>query len=196
MTAVPNASPTPVFPLLEDLIVVTDAFMRSQHAPQKIVPDLMKGVRDVLTVCGALPPELLRNDGAGYLRRELYRSREYGYQIMALTWGPGHHSGIHDHADTWGVEAVLRGELSVVDYRLAKRSRALVGLRPVEQHSLREGDIIGLLPPHHLHSCRNASARQTAVSLHVYGTPLDNVHRYAHVEDDLYRPERVRLSGI
>ena len=183
------------FPLLEDVIVVADVAMRARD-PRKIVPALVEGLRGALAVAGALPAELLRTDPAGHVRRELYRSPQYGYQVLAITWAPGQGSSVHDHGDTWGVEAVLRGRLDVLDYRVRGRHRSLAELHPANQHALVDGTVIGLLPPHDLHSCRNAGARETAVSLHIYGKPLDNVKRYLHVEGDLYRPERIRLESM
>lgn len=181
------------FPLLEDVIVLADAAMRA-HEPRRIVDALVEGLRNLLPNAGALPPELLQPSPDGYVRRELYRSPRHGYQVLAMTWGPGQGSSVHDHADTWGVEAVLRGRLEVVDYSVSGRNRALARLHASGQHELEDGRVIGLLPPHDLHACRNPGARGTAVTLHVYGTPLEEVRRYVHVEGELYRPERVRLS--
>lgn len=183
------------FPLLDDVIVVADAAMRARE-PRRIVPALVEGLRGALAVAGALPAELLRSDPDGYVRRELYRSPKYGYQVLAITWAPGQGSSVHDHGDSWGVEAVLRGRLDVLDYRIRGRHRSLSELHPADQHALVDGTVIGLLPPHDLHSCRNAGTRDTAVSLHVYGKPLDNVKRYVHVEGDLYRAERTRLVSV
>ncbi len=183
------------FPLLEDVIVLADAAMRARE-PRRIVANLVSGLQGLLPMTGALPPELLQPDPAGHVRRELYRSPRYGYQVLAITWGPGQGSSVHDHAETWGVEAVLRGQLEVVDYDIASRNRALTALRPSGHHALVDGSVIGLLPPHDVHACRNAGNRETAVSLHVYGTPLDTVRRFVHVEDDLYRPEKIRLASV
>ncbi len=181
------------FPLLEDLVVLTDAAVRLRE-PKRIVARLIDGLRGLLPLAGALPPELLQGDPSGVTRRELYRSPDHGYQVVAITWLPGQGSSVHDHGETWGVEAVARGQLEVLDYRVRGRERALSQLVPIDQHPLVDGTVIGLLPPHDLHSCRNSGVRETAVSLHVYGKPLENVKRYVHVEGDLYRPERVRLQ--
>jgi len=183
------------FPLLEDVIALSDIAMRFRD-PRKIVATLVTGFEGLVSAGGALPNDLLTPDASGYVRRELYRSPEFGYQVLALTWGPGHSSSVHDHGDTWGVEAVLRGQLEVVDYRVTKRRKALASIVPQEHHTLVEGSVIGLVPPHDLHSCRNASLRETVVTLNVYGTPLDSIRRYAHVEGDLYRPERVSLRSV
>lgn len=184
------------FPLLDDVIVLADIAMASNH-PQRIVPALVEGLRGALVEVGPLPAWLLTADADALLRRELYRSPQFDYQIIAITWAPGQGSGVHDHADTWGVEAVLRGQLEVVDYRIAGRHKAaLTELRPADHRPLPAGSVIGLLPPHDLHSCRNAGKRDIAVSLHIYGKQLKEVVRYAHVEETLYRAERTRLRSV
>lgn len=182
------------FPLLDDVIVLADVAMTS-NTPSRIVPALVAALKGAIANVGALPSWLLES-GDGHVRRELYRSPEFGYEVIAITWAPGQGSAVHDHADTWGVEAVLRGQLEVVDYRIAGRHKALAELHPASHHPLATGNVIGLLPPHHLHSCRNAGKRETAVSLHIYGTQLKEVLRYVHVEEALYRPERVRLATV
>lgn len=194
MSSNPAAEKPVEFPLLEDVIVLADAAMRARE-PRRIVDALVKGLRNLLPSVGELPPGLLQPSPDGYLRRELYRSPRDGYQVLAMTWGPGQGSTVHDHADTWGVEAVLRGRLEVVDYRVRDRNRALARLRASGRHELEGGRVIGLLPPHDLHACRNPGARDTTVTLHIYGTPLEEVRRYVHVEGELYRPERVRLAS-
>lgn len=179
--------------IVDDLIVLTDAAMGA-GAPERIVPRLVDGLDALLRNVGPLPAEWLRVDPAGYGRRSLYRSPRFGYEVLAMTWGAGQGSSIHDHADTWGVEAVLQGALEVVDYRVTGRERALQRLAAVDRHVMPAGAVIGLLPPHDLHACRNPGAVGTTVTLHVYGRELDVVKRYAHVEGDLYRPQRVHLT--
>ncbi|MCL1635006.1 cysteine dioxygenase family protein [Luteimonas sp. SX5] len=183
------------FPLLDDVIVLTDIAMASNR-PERIVPALVAALQGALANIGTLPSWLLATDADAPVRRELYRSPQFGYQIVAITWATGQGSSVHDHADTWGVEAVLRGQLEVLDYRIADRQGALTELHPADHRPLPAGSVIGLLPPHDLHSCRNAGARATAVTLHIYGTRLDRVTRYTHVEEALYRAEQVRLVSV
>ena len=184
------------FPLLGDVIVVADAAMRAKQ-PASIVAALVRTLPDVVANAGALPPEALSADRDGYVRREVYRSAKFGYQVLLLTWGPGQASTVHDHGDTWGVEAVLRGRLDVVDYRVRHREKALAELQPRGGHQLVDGQILGLLPPHDLHLCRNPDPRTTAVSLHIYGEALDDITRYLPIDDKgWYRPERVRLESV
>lgn len=196
MTDAAAARQDDVLSAIDPIIRLADAAM-ALGAPERIVGTLTAVLRPLLPeVAAALPPALRATDSAGYVRRELYRSARHGYQILAIAWAPGQGSAVHDHADVWGVEAVLRGQLEVVDYRIAGRHDALAELHPAGHHSLPAGSVIGLLPPHDLHSCRNAGAREVAVSLHIYGRPLHEVIRYAHVENALYRPERVELTSV
>src|SRR5690606_22782730 len=53
-----------------------------------------------------------------YARRELYRSPEHGYSILAMTWGPGQGTPLHDHSGLWCVEGVWAGELEITQYEL------------------------------------------------------------------------------
>ncbi|MCA0392824.1 MAG: cysteine dioxygenase family protein [Proteobacteria bacterium] len=182
------------FPLLDDVVVLADAAMKAGR-PQRIVPQLVANLQGLLGNVGALPAELLRPHGRTLARRELYRSPAFDYRIIAITWGVGQSSPIHDHADTWGIEAVLHGELEVVDFRSVREYEALSELVPSGQHRLRAGEVIGLLPPHDLHACRNVGTRGPAVSLHVYGRHLEEVRSYVHLDGRLYRQERVRLKS-
>lgn len=188
----PNAAP---FPLLDDIVVLADAAMRAGE-PAQIVQRLADGLRGLLADrTDAVPGWLLAGTPEGYVRRELHRASS-GYQIVAITWPPGQGSPVHDHADTWGIEALLRGRLEVVDYRIVAQHRALAELRPAASHTLEPGTVLGLLPPHDLHACRNASARETAVTLHIYGRALETVKRYTEVGDGLYRPQRIQLAVV
>lgn len=185
----------PQFPLLDDVIVLTDAAVRAGD-PEKAVAALKSGLQGLLAGPVELPDWLLEPHADAHARRELYRSREHGYEVIAITWAPGQLSTVHDHGDTWGVESVLRGRLEVIDYKVRAQHRALSELAPAGRHVLEPGGVIGLLPPQDLHQCGNPSAQEVAVSLHVYGKHLQHVKRYTHVEGALYRPQRVMLGTV
>ena len=65
-----------------------------------------------------LPDCCYQGAGDHYARRELYRSDEHGYCIIAMTWGPGQGTLIHDHAGMWCVEGVWHGSLEITPYEL------------------------------------------------------------------------------
>jgi len=56
-----------------------------------------------------------------YARREIYRSPELGYSVVAMTWGPGQGTPVHDHCGLWCVEGVWDGELEITQYELLDR---------------------------------------------------------------------------
>lgn len=187
------SAPVHSFPLLDDLVAFTDIAMqsRSRFASLEL---LTQGIRSILRTRIVLPPYLLVTDPWKYVRQELYRSAALGYQIVAITWAPGQASGIHDHGDRWGIEAVLRGSLEVTDYAIAGQEGALVKMQALGHTRLEAGDVIGLLPPHDLHACRNLD-EDTTVSLHIYGRPLEVVRRFVATED-AYREEKARLHVV
>lgn len=103
-----------------------------------------------------------------YARRELYRSDEHGYSVVAMTWGPGQGTPIHDHSGMWCVEGVWRGELEVVQYELLEHDEARYRFRPAGAIQAGPGTAGSLIPPHEYHTIRNPSGDDITVSLHIY----------------------------
>ncbi|MET0718827.1 MAG: cysteine dioxygenase family protein [Pseudoxanthomonas sp.] len=193
--SLPAPSVGRTFPLLDDVVALSDIAM-SAHSRFAAVELLVQGLGSVLRARFELPAFLLVPDPWNCIRHELYRSPEFGYQIVAITWAPKQESGIHDHGSTWGIEAVLAGELEVTDYVISEERSPWVRMEELDQKILRAGQVIGLLPPHDLHACRNPAHDRTAVSLHVYGKPLEQVQRYHPARDDLYRQDGAQLHAL
>lgn len=106
--------------------------------------------------------------GDHYARRELYRSRAHGYSIVAMTWGPGQGTPIHDHSGLWCVEGVWDGELEIVQYELLERDGERFRFRAAGGIHAGPGSAGSLIPPHEYHTIANASAEHNAISLHIY----------------------------
>jgi hypothetical protein len=68
-----------------------------------------------------LPPCVLQPVDSHYARRELYNSPQHGYDVIAMTWGPGQGTPIHDHDGLWCVEGVWHGQLEITQYDLSER---------------------------------------------------------------------------
>src|SRR3546814_11261878 len=68
-----------------------------------------------------LPDEVFEPLDDHYARRELYRSPEHGYSVVAMTWAPGQATPIHDHCGLWCVEGVGDGDLEINPYALLER---------------------------------------------------------------------------
>ena len=121
-----------------------------------------------------------------YARRELYRSAEHGYSVVAMTWGPGQGTPIHDHAGCWCVEGVWNGELEITQYELLERDGDRVRFRAAGGIQAGPGSAGSLIPPHEYHTIRNASSGEVAVSLHIYEAPLECCSRFEPQSGEWY----------
>ncbi len=107
-----------------------------------------------------------------YARRELYRCEESGYSVVAMTWGPGQGTDVHDHAGVWCVEGIWQGQLEITQYELRERDGDRFRFERVGTQLAGAGSAGSLIPPHEYHTIRNPSDRDIAVSLHIYQQPL------------------------
>ncbi len=139
----------------------------------------------------ALPADLLKPCSERYARRLVHRDPLGRYTVVAMVWGAGQATPLHDHASMWCVECVYRGRIRVVSYshlgtengrhRFAREAEVFAGV----------GEAGALIPPFEYHTIENAET-SPSVTLHVYGG--DMVWCHAFVPDgDAYRQEVRRL---
>ncbi|MFY2765133.1 cysteine dioxygenase [Arenimonas sp. MALMAid1274] len=119
-----------------------------------------------------LPDCVLEPVADHYARRELYRCEESGYSVVAMTWGPGQGTSIHDHSGVWCVEGIWHGQLEITQYDLKEQAGDRFRFVPVGTHLAGAGSAGSLIPPHEYHTIRNPSASAIAVSLHIYKQAL------------------------
>jgi predicted metal-dependent enzyme (double-stranded beta helix superfamily) len=108
-----------------------------------------------------------------YTRRQVYADPVGRFSIIAMTWGSGHATPLHDHAGLWCVEAVVEGDMQVINYQLMSEIDGLCRFQQrntVDAHQHSSG---GLIPPLEYHIFRNAG-RGNAHTLHVYGGSMDH----------------------
>lgn len=169
--------------VLGDDRAVTDALRRCLCT--------MIGDRDV-----ALPDCVLQPIADHYARRELYTSPEHGYSVIAMTWGPGQGTKIHDHSGMWCVEGVWRGRLEITQYELAERDQERYRFQPVGTIEAGTGSAGSLIPPHEYHTILNPSEHDIAVSLHVYQRTMVRCGVYSpDAEDAAWQRRGERLLG-
>lgn len=156
------------FPDRPALVAELDAAIRD-----RTVKDLTHALRT--TLCriirtGAIRlPDVVYAPVAGhYARRELYRSTELGYSVIAMTWGPGQGTLVHDHSGMWCVEGVIHGDIEIVQYELISREGELFRFEQRGTINAGAGSAGSLIPPHEYHTIANPSTEETAVSLHIY----------------------------
>jgi len=137
------------------------------RALKKVLREAIADPQIILPACVGRPL-----DGR-YARRELHRSAHLGYSVIAMCWGPGQGTPLHDHDDLWCVEGVWQGELIVTPYSLLERDGERFRFAAQEALYGMRGTAGCLIPPHEHHRLRNASDRQVAVSVHVYQAPME-----------------------
>ncbi|MES2670232.1 MAG: cysteine dioxygenase family protein [Pseudomonadota bacterium] len=115
-----------------------------------------------------LPACVLEPVQGHYARREIYISPQHGYGVIAMTWGPGQGTPIHDHDGLWCVEGVWHGQLEITQYDLTERNGMRYRFTEVGSLIAGTGSAGSLIPPHEYHTIRNASDTDAAVSLHIY----------------------------
>lgn len=169
----------PILRLIEEAIGYRDA--------TTIVSRISAGLAPLMQqYAGALPTRFLEPSPDNYRRIELHHCPVLGYQVLAFVWGPRQGTPIHDHADTWGVEAIWRGRLFVGEFDRVGDDEPLVQIRPRDGVRAGPGTILTVTPDHGLHLCRNESVRDVAVSLQIYGSVLDEYKEYVSMGDGWY----------
>jgi predicted metal-dependent enzyme (double-stranded beta helix superfamily) len=103
-----------------------------------------------------------------YARRELHRSEELGYSVIAMTWGPGQGTLLHDHCGMWCVEGVLHGDIEIQQFELLAQDEQRYRFEARGTINAGRGSAGSLIPPHEYHTIANPNADDVAVSLHIY----------------------------
>ncbi len=129
-----------------------------------------------------------------YARRELYRSSEFGYSIVAMTWGPGQGTPIHDHAGLWCVEGVFAGQLEITQYELLESDGDRYRFRAAGGMQAGPGSAGSLIPPHEYHTIGNRSADAIAVSLHIYKAPIECCSKFQPVDGEWHERQAAALA--
>jgi predicted metal-dependent enzyme (double-stranded beta helix superfamily) len=141
-----------------------------------------------------LPDCVFEREEDHYARRELYRSEEHGYSVVAMTWGPGQGTPIHDHSGQWCVEGVWQGFLEITPYELMESKEGRFRFEPRGTMNAGAGSAGSLIPPHEYHTILNPSDDDTAVSLHIYRRVLENCSKFYLDESGWYRCDSCQLA--
>ena len=182
------------FPGAQRLVTALDAAVGcdcTQAITRQLCTELCKLIRDPEI---RLPDCVFEAAPDRYARRELYRSNEHGYSVIAMTWGPGQGTAIHDHAGMWCVEGVWHGEIEVTPYEMVEQSDGRYRFEPRGTTLAGPGSAGSLIPPHEYHTIRNTSADAVAVSLHIYQAEMACCSKYGHRDGEWYARETTELA--
>lgn len=145
-----------------------------------VIDDYLASTR--LSEDALLPFIHFREDTYG--RNLVYRTDEF--EILVLTWLPGQHTAIHDHASQRCWMFIESGELCFKNYAIVPGSGGrLKPTGPVK--TLAAGEKTYIDDDIGLHSIANAS-KKPAVSFHLYAAPIQ--------ECKIYNESRRRLESV
>ena len=182
------------FPGRERLIAAVDAAV-AERDPSSITKALRNSLCALIRECTVRLPDCVGQPLADhYARRELYRSPEHGYGIIAMTWGPGQGTSIHDHHGLWCVEGVWQGQIEITQYDLTERKGDAFRFVEVGNLIAGTGSAGCLIPPHEYHAIRNPSDREAAVSVHIYQEPMTCCGVFAQGDDGWHRYVEKQLT--
>ena len=141
-----------------------------------------------------IPAEFCEPVEGHYARRLLKRDTEAGYSIVAMTWGPGQRTAIHDHCGMWCVEGVWSGSIGVQQYELTGREGDRFRFEKRNSYEAGPGSAGCLIPPYEYHHIENASADSPAVSVHIYGGEMCTCNVFEPADGGWYRRVEKQLG--
>jgi predicted metal-dependent enzyme (double-stranded beta helix superfamily) len=128
-----------------------------------------------------------------YARRLVYSDPWNRFVVIAMTWGVGQGTPLHDHAGVWCVEVVVDGEMEAVSYQMLDED-ALGHCRFEERETIpaHPASSGALIPPFEHHVFLNAG-KCAAHTLHVYGGPMNHCDIFERVSQDWWQRQHREL---
>ncbi|MEM6456093.1 MAG: cysteine dioxygenase family protein [Acidobacteriota bacterium] len=140
--------------------------------------------RALETVIGAgdvqLPATLCEPCDGHYARHLIHRASDGRYSALAMVWGAGQATPVHDHNDLWCVEGVVQGTIDITAYDLLAHEDNRYRFQRGDTVRAGVGSAGRLIPPFDYHTIGN-SQTHTAITIHVYGGDMNRCN--------IFRPE-------
>lgn len=159
----------------ESIISKTEAAADRVTAIAPLMQSLAAGADKFLTT------EHFRSDPEHYARNAIYIAPSGNLSLFTLVWLPGQWTPVHDHG-SWGVVGIVRGVLEERSYLSASGEITAddnIRLKRGGVILLNPGSVSSFVPnPDHIHRTGVPHARETCVSLHLYGRNMDSFHIY------------------
>ncbi len=140
-----------------------------------------------------LPDHLAAPEPGTYARRLVHRDENRGYTVVAMIWGPGQQTELHDHAGIWCVECVMEGMLDVTQYDLVERDQGRCRFKAQSKVRAGVGHAGCLIPPFEYHVLSNPLSDRTSITLHVYGGEMDHCNVYLPCAEGWWEPSTKQM---
>jgi predicted metal-dependent enzyme (double-stranded beta helix superfamily) len=163
------------------------------------VDEITRAVQEALSRLASsgrvvLPDELRRSSSEAYARRLIFHSESLAYTVLAMVWGPGQGTPVHDHSGMWCVEGVVEGRIAVTQYDLVERQGDRCRFERQETVDAGVGSSGRLIPPFDYHTIANTADDDCAITIHVYGGEMVRCMIYEPLADDWYQEQERALS--
>lgn len=183
----------PATPPLRQFIADLRALLASGQGETAQVYHVKEHLVRLLETPGWLPQACRAADSSSYARHLLYQDSQDGFVMVAMVWGPGQRTAIHDHAGVWCVEGVYEGRIQVTRFDPVGEVGETVRFQPGEVIAAGVGACGALIPPVEYHKIANETPA-TAISLHVYGRDLKVCNVFDPLGGDLYQRKAKTMS--
>ena len=171
----------------KDLLIDLIKTAQLQPSHDALTSVLSKGLSKLIEDKSVFLPECVFEPVEGhYARRELFKCAETGITVVAMTWGPGQGTPIHDHCGLWCVEGVWQGKIEIIQYELVEQTENTCRFAQQDTILAVAGSAGSLIPPHEYHTIRNPNTRQAAISLHIYQDSMGNCSIFEPIGNDWY----------
>ena len=172
---------------LDEAVVTRDDESRCLNVKNVLI-DAVSGGRMTL------PAAFLEPMPDRYARRLLHRDPQGRYTVIAMVWGKGQSTPLHDHAGIWCVECVYQGRIAVTSYsvRGGNPETGVVQFERETEIVAGPGEAGALIPPFEYHVIANVDPTPS-VTIHVYGGEMDHCHIFNPVSGG-HRREYRELS--
>jgi len=170
---------------LREFVAFTTTLVERESEEAALLSALQPALARLVAQDGWLPDALAVPDAQHYRQYLLFADARERFSVVSFVWGPGQHTPVHDHT-VWGLIGMLRGE--EVGQRWGFDGAGHWG--PLgAPHTLRPGDVEAVSPRlGDVHQVRNASATDTAISIHVYGANIGAVRRHVFDAEGATKP--------
>jgi len=146
---------------LSDLFCALDECSFSVECTTKVLERVEFGVEEL---------EGYLNFEIGSYTRNLLHSAP-AYEVLAICWGVGHHTPIHDHQGQEGWIRVLQGEVVESLYKVSMQEQSGFEYEELEHRLVKLNEVSHVNDEEAFHSIRNSVPGKT-VTLHVYSKPI------------------------